>query len=244
MPSALKTLKLAFKLGYDDLGLTMAGTIFWNSLAFAPVLLLWLLTRVAPAWEGALALGITGAASVALLAAANSGLFHLTCQIAEREERSLSDLWHGVRLFFVPALGLTWLIAVAVVGSAANALFYFLMGRQRGAAFRVFGFVWAEALVVFLLLAIYAYAVMVNMRRGALASLKASAVLALRNAAFTLLLAGALLAWHLVILLPILLRWRLVSGASVLILMVWNAGFVALVANQALVEVGGTGHRA
>jgi len=244
MPSALKTLKLAFRLGYDDLGLLMAGTIFWNSLALAVILLLRLLTWLVPAWKGALAFSVSGLAAVGLLAAANCGLFNLTCRIAGREERALSDLWQGVRLFFVPALGLTLLIGVAVVGSTANAMFYFLMAARRGIAFTIFGFLWVEALVIFLLLAIYAYAVMVRMRKGALASLKLSALLALGNAAFTLLLAGALLAWHLLILLPILLRWRWLSGASVLILMVWNAGFVALAANQALVEIGTEEHRA
>jgi hypothetical protein len=252
MHSALKTLKLAFRLGYDDLGLLMAGTIFWNSLAFAPFLLLRLLTRLArqhagglaPASENALALGVSGIIAVGLLAAANSGLFHLTCRIVEREERSLSDLWQGIGLFFIPALGLTSLIAVIVLGSGANAVFYFFMAARRGLAFKIFGFLWVEALVIFLLLAIYAYVVMVRMRKGALASLKLSALLALRNAAFTLIFAGALLAWHAVILLPLALGWRWVSGASALVLIVWNAGFVAVAANQALVEISAAERRA
>jgi hypothetical protein len=236
-PSALRTLRLAFKLGYDDLGLLMAGTIFWNSLTFAPLLALRPLRGLFPGWGGALALAMSGLAAVALQAAANSGLFHLTCRIAEREDRALSDLWHGIRLFFLPALGLTSLIAAIVLGTGANALFYFLMVARRGAAFRILAFLWVEALVVFLLLAIYAYPAIVKLRKGALASLKASALLALRNATFTLLLAGALLLWHLLLFLPLLLRWKLLSGVPILLLMAWNAGFVSLVSNQALVEI-------
>jgi uncharacterized membrane protein YesL len=230
-PGIARALRKSVADAWLHLALFVAANVIWVILLGLPVSLVSLLGRAAlhPA-AGAAAAGMT----LCTLAAGNAVLFHVTNRIAHGEA-SARDLLSALARHFAPSLALL-LIVGAVVGLGALNV-YFYVRVLSGMWWRVIGIMWAYLALMFLLAMTYSYPLLVHQRRGALNAMKRSALLFVDNAVYTLGLVGALVALTIAVMVPVVTALPVLVGLSALVLCFIEAGFVALAANNALLDL-------
>jgi hypothetical protein len=204
------------------LALFVAANVIWVILLGLPVSLVSLLGRAAlhPA-AGAAAAGMTV-------------LLHVTNRIAHGEA-SARDLLSALARHFAPSLALLLIVGAVAGLGALNVYFYVRM--LSGMWWRVIGITWGYLALMFLLAMTYSYPLLVHQRRGALNAMKRSALLFVDNAVYTLGLVGALVALTIAVLVPVVTALPVLVGLSALVLCFIEAGFVALAANNALLDL-------
>ena len=229
-PQFARALGRALVGTYDHLGLLAVATFLWGLAIGLPL-----------AGATALLRGVWVVLAAALVlvpasAAANAALFHLARLIALREPASLGALGEGVRRLARPSLGLAALLAGVGGAILGNAAFYLTVLRESRLAV-VMGFVCLYLLGLLGMMSLYAYPLLAMRGEGPLRALKKSALLALDNVGFTLLLATFTAAVTALVVLPVIMGTPYLVGLSALIALFVYAGFFALLANHALLEL-------
>jgi uncharacterized membrane protein YesL len=227
-PGVVRTIRKSFVDAWLYLAAFVAANVIWVIFFGLPASAL---GRLA-ANPGLLAcvLGVT----VASVSAGNAILFHVTNGIAHGEIAP-RDFIAAVTEFFLRSLLLTVFLTVILAVGAFNVYFYFRI--VSGPGWRVVGIVWGYIILMFAIAMLYCYPLLVEQRCGLFRAIKRSILLFLDNPGYTLGVAGALALWTIAVLVPILAALPVVIGLSALVLCFVQAGFVALVANNALLEL-------
>jgi uncharacterized membrane protein YesL len=227
-PSAMRVLRKSVADAWSYLAFFVGANVIWVILLGLP---LTLLGRVAIKPVGfACGLALTAIA----VSAGNAIVFHVTNRMA-RGDISLRDFKGAVADHFLSSMALL-AILLGVVGLGIFNV-YFYVKVLSGPWWRLIGIIWGYVIVMLALAMLYSYPLLVEQRCGALKAVKRSALLFLDNPRYTLGIAGALLLWTLLVILPVLAGVRILVGLSALVLCFIEAGLVALVANNALLEL-------
>jgi len=227
-PSVMRALRKSIADAWLYLGLFVAVNVIWVILLGLP---LGLLGRLA--LNPAVAVGglLT---TVLTLAAGNAMLFRLANRMAHGDV-SLRDFRDALARYSAGSLALVLVLLAILALGAFNVYFYLQV--VSGPWWRVIGVVWGYVVVMFALAMLYCYPLLVEQGCGPLTAMKRSVLLTLDNPGYTLGVAGALVLWTFVAVLPALLAIPVLVGLSALVLCFVEAGFVALVANNALLEL-------
>jgi hypothetical protein len=227
-PRFARALRRALTDAYDHLGVVGAATFLWGLAIGLPIEVA---TAFLPGWWGPLTAALV---SLFTSAAANAGIFYLAGRIAAREPASLLDLAKGVAEFFWRSLGLTALVGGVGGVVLVNAVFYLTRGSRIAG---VIGFVCLYLVALWCMVSLYAYPLLVARRQRPVTAFRNSAALAMDNMGFTLQCAAFALGVTTVVAVPVLLRMPYLVGLSALIALFLYAGFLALLANHALLEL-------
>lgn len=195
--SASRVLRKFFWESYDNLGLLILGNLLWFSLCL-PI--------------------VTAPASTA-------ALFSLTNHIATEKRAVLGDFWKGFRRYFLRSLslGLIYLLLLAMLIS--NLFLYRHLGQTARVVVAFLGAVNLWLFLFFSLVGMYSLPLMVEQDIGLRKLLQRSALLALDNPFFTLIISIQILA---------ILFLSLLSGVGVILLMM---SLVSMLLNRSLQEL-------
>jgi len=227
-PSAIRVLRKSVADAWSYLAFFVAANVVWVILLGLPLSLLGRLAMKPPGFASGLAL------TVMTLSAGNAMLFGVTNRIA-RGDVSLGDFRAAVADYALPSLALLVLL-IGVFGLGVFNVYFYLKVLS-GPWWRIIGIIWGYAAAMAALAIFYCYPVLVEQRCGPLTAIKRSTLLFLDNPRYTFSIAGALLLWTVLVILPVLAGLRIVVGLSALVLCFVEAGLVALVANNALLEL-------
>jgi len=228
-PSVVRTLRKSVADAWLYLALFVGVNVIWVVLLGLP---LGALGRLALRPIVAI-IGI--AMTVLTVAVGNAILFHVTNRIAHGDACA-RDLWRTVTDHFAASLAMLVIIAAIAALAIFNVHFY-LRVLPASPLWRIIGIIWGYVVIMFALAMAYSYPLLVDQGCGAWSAMRRSTLLFLDNPGYTLGLAGALLAWTFVVILPVLTAVPVLVGLSALVLCFIEAGFVALVANNALLEL-------
>lgn len=227
-PSALRALRKSVADAWLYLAPLVGVNVGWVVLAGLPAGLLGRLT-LGPAvlTSGAIATLLT-------VAAGNAVLFRVANRMAHGD-LALTDLRTALPELFVGSLVLLLVIVGILCVGAFNVYFYFKI--VSGQWWRIIGIVWGYVMLMFMIAMLYCYPLLTEQRSGPFRAIKRSLLLFLDNPGFTLGMAGAITLWTIVVLVPVVAALPVVVGLSALVLCFVQAGLVALVANNALLEL-------
>jgi uncharacterized membrane protein YesL len=227
-PSVIRALRKSVADAWLYLGLFIAVDVTWVVLLGLPLGLLGhLATR-----PGVLATGV--ALTILTTAAGNAILFHITNCMAHGEA-SVRDFTVALSEHFLRSLALLVVLGAIVAMGAFNVFFYLKIVSAPW--WRIIGMVWGYVVALFALAMLYSYPVLVEHKCGPFTAIKRSGLLFLDNPAYTLGLGAFLAIETAVVALPLRLAVPVVVGLSFLVLCFIQAGFVGLLANNALLEL-------
>lgn len=222
-----RSLKMAFWIFHDHLGLLLAANFIW-ALTVAVPLGLALPPLFAGDGELALVIGIPSIYIGLFLCAPVLGaaITHLIKTLIDTRDAGLSDFFVGVRLYGVRAAALGLCYAVLTVAFCTSAWFY---ATKLGDTFPIAGYgisalaVWGLAFVGFT--TVYALPALVQKKKGAIATLRLSAQLVLAHPILTIGIAiqCLLLTFVAIAVLPLLL-----AGYGALVLCITSAAYELL----------------
>jgi len=227
-PGVVRTLRKSVADAWLYLGLFVAVNVAWVVLVGLP---LGVLGRLATRYT-VFALGIV--LTVLTTAAGNAILFHVTNRMAHGEV-SLRDFGVALTEHFLRSLALLVIIAAIVALGAFNVFFYLKVVSAPG--WRIIGMIWGYVIALFALAMLYSYPVMIEQKCGPLSAMKRSGLLFLDNPVYTLGLGAVLLLETTIVALPVRMAVPVMVGLSFLVLCFIQAGFVGLLANNALLEL-------
>jgi hypothetical protein len=227
-PSVIRTLRKSVADAWLYLGLFVGVNVAWVVLLGLPLGLLGRLATRPAVFVTALAL------TILTTAAGNAVLFHVTNRMAHGEV-SPRDFAAALTEHFPGSLALLVVFAAIAGLGAFNVFFYLRIVSAPG--WRIIGMIWGYVIALFALAMLYSYPVMIEQRCGPFGAMKRSGLLFLDNPAYTVGLGAALLVETIVVLAPVRMAVPVVVGLSFLVLCFVEAGFVGLVANNALLEL-------
>ncbi len=197
--SAGRVLRKFFWDSYDNLGVMILGNLLWFGLCL-PI--------------------VTAPASTA-------ALFSLTNHIAAGKKVSIKDFWDGFRKYFLRSVSLTLIYLLLLVMVESNIFLYRHLNQAGRVVFAFMGAVNLWLLLLFALIEIYSLPLIVKQDIGLKKALKRSALLALDNPFFTIVISIQILA---IVFLSVL------SGVGMVLLLM---SLVSLLLSRALRELFG-----
>jgi len=120
-----KIVHKAFWDTYDYIGLLLLGGLIWTALVSpAAFIYLYLLPIRGVSTHPALIALVPGVPALVLACAACGGLLHFAGRIVEGKDASLSDIFYGMRRYWLPVTALLTCSLVGLVGMLFNLWFY------------------------------------------------------------------------------------------------------------------------
>lgn len=225
-----RAMKKGFRDVYDYLGLVVASSLIW-SLVWLGLAAGWYALSRAVGVSVGLAVGCSAAALI-IVAPLGAGLCRMAYRIVYRDDPSLLDIPDGFRGLLLPSWALAGINAAVTVVLIADAAFFFgAFGPFRGSwvGFAL-GALCLYLLLVWLMTALYHLPVLaaqrpMGQRRGAVAVIKKSFVLAAHNPGFTIGL------------FVVTLGLGILCALSVIGMLILYAGAVSIILTHALREL-------
>lgn len=195
--SVSRVLRKFFWDSYDNLGIIILGNLLWFSLCL-PI--------------------VTAPASTA-------ALFSLTNRVSLGKGASLRDFWEGFRKYFLRGLSLGLIYLLLLVVLIIDLFLYRQQPQTARVAIAFLGAVNLWIFFLFSLLGMYSLPLMVEQDIGLIKSLKRSALLALDNPFFSIVISIQIMA---------IFFLSLLSGVGVILLMM---SLVSLLLSRSLREL-------
>ncbi|MEN6371516.1 MAG: hypothetical protein ABFD64_05825 [Armatimonadota bacterium] len=227
-----KALKKGFFDVYDRFGLTIAASLIWAVITAVPLGLGWDLWTGNPSKFRIFLAGLTIAVFIGTPVFA--GIFKMAYKIVYHNDPGLGDILTGARELFLPSLSLA-LIDIAVISMLViDALFFMgVFGPLKGKGnlgFSLAGILFLYLLVTWLMTVLYQLPVLaaqkpMGQRKGAVAAIKKSLLLAAHNPGFTIGL------------FVVILGFSILCAVSAFGMLILFAGTVSILLTHALREL-------